>query len=110
VASSGLTEAEIQRMAGENRDYLVALKSEEETEKARQELEKLIDEGEALLPRVTQILAGTPFEKESIGAARAVLAEARVAVEKRSAADIARVSESVTRTVKMFRGLVKSVG
>jgi molecular chaperone DnaK len=109
VASSGLTEVEIQRMAGENRDYLVALKSEEQSEKARQELEKLIDEGEALLPRVAQILAGTPFEKESLGAARQVMAEARAAVEKRNAAEVARMADPVGRTVKMFRGLVKSV-
>jgi molecular chaperone DnaK len=109
VASSGLTEAEIQRMAGENKDYLVALKGEEQAERARQGLEKLVDEGEALLPRVAQILAGTPFEKESVGAARQVLAEARAAVDKRSAAEVARVAESVARTVKMFRGLVKSM-
>jgi molecular chaperone DnaK len=110
VASSGLTEAEIQRMAGENRDYMLALKSEEQSERARQELEKLVEEAEALLPRVAQILAGTPFEKESITAARAVLGEARVAVDKREAAEVSRLAEPVGRTVKMFRGLVQSAG
>ena len=63
VASSGLTEDEIERMAGENRDYLVALKAEESTERARQELEKLVDEGERLLPRVTELLAGHPVRE-----------------------------------------------
>ena len=67
-------------MAGENRDYLVALKAEESTERARQELEKLVDEGESLLPRVAELLAGTPFEKESLTAARAVLDEAKAAI------------------------------
>ena len=35
--------------------------------------EKLVDEGESLLPRVAEVLAGTPFESESLAAARAVL-------------------------------------
>jgi molecular chaperone DnaK len=108
VASSGLTEEEIQRMAGENRDYLVALKAEESTERARQELEKLVDEGDSLLPKVAQVLAGTPFEKESLAAARAVLQDARTAVAKRDIEAIERVTEQVKRTVKMFKGLVQS--
>jgi molecular chaperone DnaK len=108
VASSGLREEEIERMAGENRDYLVALKSEESTERARQELEKLVDEGERLLPRVTELLAGTPFEKESLTAARAVLDEAKAAIAMRDAAAIEKVNETVKRTVKMFKGLTSS--
>jgi molecular chaperone DnaK len=108
VASSGLREEEIERMAGENRDYLVALKSEESSERARQELEKLVDEGERLLPRVTELLAGTPFEKESLTAARAVLDEAKAAIAMRDAAAIEKVNETVKRTVKMFKGLTSS--
>jgi molecular chaperone DnaK len=108
VASSGLREDEIERMAGENRDYLVALKSEESSERARQELEKLVDEGERLLPRVTELLAGTPFEKESLTAARAVLDEAKAAIAMRDAAAIEKVNETVKRTVKMFKGLTSS--
>jgi molecular chaperone DnaK len=110
VASSGLTEAEIQRMAGENRDYMLAVKSEEQSERVRQELEKLVDEAEILLPRVAKILAGTPFEKESITAARAVIGEARAAVDKRDSAEVTRLAEPVARTVKMFRGLAQSAG
>jgi molecular chaperone DnaK len=108
VASSGLREEEIERMAGENRDYLVALKAEESTERARQELEKLVDEGERLLPRVTELLAGTPFEKESLTAARAVLDEAKTAIATRDAAGIEKVNETIKRTVKMFKGLTSS--
>ncbi len=110
IASSGLTEAEIARMAGENRDYMLALKAEEHTERARQELEKLVDEGDTLMPKVAQILAGTPFEQQSTSAAQAVLSEARAAVAKRDPEEIARLTDSVRRTVKMFRGLVRSTG
>ncbi len=108
VASSGLSEEEIERMAGENRDYLVTLKGEESTERARQELEKLVDEGESLLPRVTELLAGTPFEKESLTAARTVLDEAKAAIARRDGEAIEKVAETVKRTVKMFKGLASS--
>ena len=107
VASSGLTDEEIRRMEGENREYLLAVKAEEGAERFRQELEKLVDEGEALMPKVAEVLAGTPFENESLAAARAVLSDARAAVAKRDHAAVEQVSEQVKRTVKMFRGLVK---
>jgi molecular chaperone DnaK len=109
VASSGLTDEEIDRMAGENREYLLALKQEETSERARQELEKLVDLGESLLPRVAELLAGTPFETQSLAAAREVLGEARAAVSKRDAEAVVRVGESVERTLRMFKGLVASV-
>jgi molecular chaperone DnaK len=110
VASSGLTEAEIQHMAGSRLDHVLTLKGEEDLELARQALERLIDEAETLLPRVTEILTGTPFDKDSIKAAREVLTEARAAVDKRDMAEVARVREPVARTVRMFRGLVQSMG
>jgi molecular chaperone DnaK len=108
VASSGLTDEEIDRMAGENREYLLALKQEETTERARQELEKLVDLGESLLPKVAELLAGTPFETQSLSAAREVLGEARDAVVKRDAEAVVRLGESVERTLRMFKGLVAS--
>ena len=108
VASSGLTEEEIGRMAGDNQDYLVALKAEESSERARQQLEKLVDEGESLMPRVTLALAGTPFENESLTAARTVLDDARSAIARRDAVAVERLEESLKRTVKMFRGLAAS--
>jgi molecular chaperone DnaK len=110
VASSGLTDEEIARMAGENRDYLLAVKQEESSERARQELEKLVDLGESLLPRVAEVLAGTPFETQSLAAAREVLGEARAAVSKRDAEAVERLGESVERTLRMFKGLVAAVG
>jgi molecular chaperone DnaK len=109
VASAGLTEEEVGRMAGENREYLLAAKQEETAEKARQELEKLVDLGESLLPRVAELLVGTPFETQGLAAARLVLGDARSAVSNRDPEAVVRVGESVERTLRMFRGLVASV-
>ncbi len=108
VSSSGLTEREIAVMATESEDHLVALATEQDTERARQAVEHLVHEAESLLPQVEKILAGTPFDKESLGAVRSLLVEARSAVERRDASAIAGVSESLSRTVKMFQGLLGS--
>ncbi len=108
VSSSGLTEAEIQRMAGENREYLVALRQEETVEQARQELEKLVDEALKMMPRVETMLAGTPFGGDSLRSVQGVVAEAQAAIDRRDGAEIARMAEPLQRTVKMFRGLVGS--
>ncbi len=106
TTTGGLTEEEIARMAGEGEQYMVALQAEAQTEGKRQAVEKLVDEAEAMLPRVEVVLAGTAFGKDSMDAVRKVLDEARAAVEQRDPEALARVNEPLSRTVIMFRGLV----
>jgi molecular chaperone DnaK len=107
TATSSLTEAEIQRMAGESRDYMVSVRNEQSSEKTRQDIEKLVDEAEGLLPSVEQVLAGTPFGNDSLNSVRNVLQDARSAIQRRDAAALQQISEPLGRTVNMFRGLVQ---
>jgi molecular chaperone DnaK len=108
TATSGLTEGEIARMATENQDHMVAARAEEEVEKERQRIEKLVDEAEALLPKVEEILAGTPFGEDSLDNVRLILDDARMAVERRDAGGLEQVAEPLLRTLNMFRGVVDS--
>jgi molecular chaperone DnaK len=108
TASSGLTENEIARMASENQDHMVAARAEEEVEKERQRIEKLVDEAEALLPKVEEILVGTPFGEDSLDNVRLILDDARMAVERRDAGGLEQVAEPLMRTLNMFRGVVDS--
>ncbi len=108
TATSGLTEAEIERMASENQEFLVSSRAEEEVEKERQRIEKLVHEAEALLPKVQEILSGTPFGQDSLDNVRLILDDARAAVERRDAAALEQVSEPLVRTLNMFRGVVDS--
>jgi molecular chaperone DnaK len=107
TATSSLTEQEIQRMAGESRDYMVSVRSEVSSEKTRQDIEKLVDEAEGLLPSVEEVLAGTPFGNDSLNSVRGVLQDARAAIQRRDAAALQQISEPLGRTVNMFRGLVQ---
>jgi molecular chaperone DnaK len=106
TATSSLTEAEIERMAGESRDYMVSVRTEQSSEQTRQDIEKLVDEAEMLLPSVEQVLAGTPFGNDSLNSVRTVLEDARSAIQRRDAAALQQISEPLGRTVNMFRGLV----
>ena len=108
TATSGLTEGEIARMATENQDHMVAARAEEEVEKERQRIEKLVDEAEALLPKVEEILSGTPFGEDSLDNVRLILDDARMAVERRDAGGLEQVAEPLMRTLNMFRGVVDS--
>jgi molecular chaperone DnaK len=108
TASSGLTENEIARMATENQDHMVAARAEEEVEKERQRIEKLVEEAETLLPKVEEILAGTPFGEDSLDNVRLILDDARMAVERRDAGGLEQVAEPLMRTLNMFRGVVDS--
>jgi molecular chaperone DnaK len=108
TATSGLTEAEIERMTSENQDFLVSSRAEEEVEKERQRIEKLVHEAEALLPKVEEVLSGTPFGQDSLDNVRLILDDARAAVERHDAAALEQVSEPLVRTLNMFRGVVDS--
>jgi molecular chaperone DnaK len=108
TATSGLTEAEIERMANENQEFLVSSRAEEEVEKERQRIEKLVNEADALLPKVEEVLSGTPFGQDSLDNVRLILDDARAAVERRDAAALEQVAEPLVRTLNMFHGVVDS--
>jgi molecular chaperone DnaK len=107
TASSGLTESELQRMATESRDYMVSVRQEHQSEVQRQQIEKLVDEAQDLLPAVERALAGTPFGNDSLDSARAVLSDAREAIQRRDPTALGQISEPLGRTVNLFRGLVQ---
>jgi molecular chaperone DnaK len=108
TATSGLTEAEIERMASENQEFLVSSRAEDEVEKERQRIEKLVNEADALLPKVEEVLSGTPFGQDSLDNVRLILDDARAAVERRDAAALEQVAEPLVRTLNMFHGVVDS--
>ena len=90
TASSGLTKEEVGQMM----------------EAARQEAEKLIGEIEKLFPQVQQIVASSDFGRDAIEKAKAIVDKARAAIEKKDAAAVKEQIEGLTRTHRMFKGVV----
>jgi molecular chaperone DnaK len=106
TASSGLTKDEVGRMMEEAKEYLVDRRTTDEFETVRQEAEKLIADIERMFPQVEQIVASSDFGRDAIGKARGIVERARQAIAKKDAAAVKEQMESLTRTHRMFKGVV----
>ena len=106
TASSGLTRDEIKNMIESQKDFLVERRSSEELEAAKQEAERMVGEIERLFPQVEQIVAASDFGRDAIDKARAIVAKARQAIAKRDVAAIKSEIEGLSRTHRMFKGVV----
>ncbi len=106
TATSGLTRDEIKSMIDGAKDELVERRSSEEFEGVKQEAEKLIGEIERLFPQVEQIVASSDFGRDAIEKARAIVGKSRQAIQKRDVALVKEQIEGLTRTHRMFKGVV----
>ena len=106
TASSSLTKEEVGEMMESAKDYLVERRSTDEFEGVRQEAEKLISEIERMFPQVEQIVASSDFGRDAIGKARGIVERARQTIAKKDAAAMKEQMESLTRTHRMFKGVV----
>jgi len=106
TASSGLTRDEIKNMIDGAKDYMVERRTTEEFEAAKQEAERIVGEIERLFPQVEQIVASSDFGRDAIEKARSIVAKARQAVARRDAAAVKAEIEGLSRTHRMFKGVV----
>ena len=106
TATSGLTREEIKTMMDNAKDDLVDRRTSEEFEAAKQEAEKLIVEIDKLFPQVQQIVASSDFGRDAIEKARAIVEKARAAIERKDATAVKEQIEGLTRTHRMFKGVV----
>ena len=106
TASSGLTKEEVGEMMESAKDYLVERRTTDEFEGARQEAEKLISEIERMFPQVEQIVASSDFGRDAIGKARGIVERSRQAIAKKDSVSMKEQMESLTRTHRMFKGVV----
>ena len=106
TATSGLTRDEIKSMVENAQDDLLDRRSSEEVEAAKQEAQKLISEIEKLFPQVQQIVASSDFGREAIDKAKAVVEKAKQAIDRKDLAAIKEQIEGLSRTQRMFKGVV----
>ncbi len=106
TATSGLTKDEIKSMIAGAQDQMVERRTSEEFEGVKQEAEKLTIEIERLFPQVEQIVAASDFGRDAIEKARAVVSRARQAIERKDVAAVKEQLEGLTRTHRMFKGVV----
>ncbi|HEX2568435.1 MAG TPA: molecular chaperone DnaK [Polyangia bacterium] len=100
TATSGLTEEEVRRMAQESREYLVALRREEDQERRRQEALRFINEIDHLVPVAEQALAQGVLHPSVLEGARALVSRTRVALDagdNQAVGDLQRALEQTHR-------------
>jgi len=106
TATSGLTADEVEEMMENAQDYLVERKQSDEEEAAQQQAEKLVADIEKLFPDVEKAVASSEFGREAIGKARDVLSKTKDAIKDGDADAMKEHSEALSRTLRMFKGVV----
>ncbi len=106
TATSGLTRDEIKNMIDNAKENMVERRVSEEFEGLKQEAQKLAAEIEKLFPQVEQIVAASDFGREAIDKARGIVARVRTAIDKKDTASLKEQIEGLSRTQRMFKGVV----
>jgi len=106
TATSGLTRDEIKNMIDNAKEHMVERRVSEEFEGLKQEAQKLAAEIEKLFPQVEQIVAASDFGREAIDKARGIVARVKVAIDKKDTASLKEQIEGLSRTQRMFKGVV----
>jgi molecular chaperone DnaK len=106
TATSGLTQDEIKSMIESAKDHMVERRGSEEFEGARQDAEKIIGEIERLFPQVEKVVASSDFGRDAIEKARAIVQKTRDAIKKQDLAAVREQIDGLTRTQRMFKGVV----
>ncbi len=106
TATSGLTRDEVSKMLDDAKDQLVERRTSEDFEAVKQEAEKLVNDIEKLFPQVENIVAASDFGRDAIDKAKSIVEKARGAIAKRDAALVKEQVEGLSRTHRMFKGVV----
>jgi molecular chaperone DnaK len=106
TATSGLTQDEIKSMIENAKEHAVERRGSEEFEGARQEAEKIVAEIERLFPQVEKVVASSDFGRDAIEKAKAIVGKTRDAIRKQDLAAVKEQIDGLTRTQRMFKGVV----
>jgi molecular chaperone DnaK len=107
TATSGLTEDEIRKMIEENEEYMVQVKTSEETDSKRDQIRRSIRDVERMMPDVEAALGDSALGKDALKKARESLVKGKEALSGQSLGDLAHSAEALDRTVQVFQGILE---
>ena len=110
TASSGLTEEEIKQMTHEAQAYAVGVKSSEAFDTAKAEVEAVLRDIDALLPKVKEVIVGSEFGQDALRKVNDTVDRARTAIDSRSQEQVTSCKEPLERTLKMLKGVSQKMG
>ena len=107
TATSGLTEDEIRKMIDENEEYMVQVRTSEETDSRRDSIRRSIRDVERMMPSVEAALGDSALGQDALKKARESLAKGKEALSGQSLGDLGQSAESLDRTVQVFQGILE---
>jgi molecular chaperone DnaK len=106
TATSGLTREEIEAMIDSGKEFAVERKRDEEFEARKQEAEGLMHEIERLFDKVSKVVGGSDYGRDALDKAQGVMERTKVAIDRHDAAALKEQVEALSRTFRMFKGVV----
>jgi len=85
---------------------MLEVRTGQEFEKHRHDVERILEEIEGLFPQVSEIISGSDFGQDAVKKARGVCERARSAIGAKDVTQLQESAEALTRTLNMFRGVV----
>ncbi|MCK6552226.1 molecular chaperone DnaK [Myxococcota bacterium] len=110
TATSGLTEDEIRKMAQDSAEYAVNVKAVDAFEQSKAQVEAVVRDVEAILPKVRGFMSGSDFGREALSKADAALMRTKNAIAMRSIDELNASKEPLERTLRMLRGVAQKMG
>jgi molecular chaperone DnaK len=106
AATSGLSSEEIRAMVEDGKRFALDRKAGNEFEATRQVVENLIVDVEKMFQPVEQLVGSSDFGRDALERARGVIERARQAITRRDLAALKEQSEVLSRTLRVFKGVV----
>jgi molecular chaperone DnaK len=110
TATSGLTEDEVQRMMEQNADYLLATKTDQQTEMTRREVDLLVKELDGLNARLSKVVGASELGRDTVRKAEQIIQAARESVQTRELSGLQTTKDSLERSIQIHRSMLQRLG
>jgi molecular chaperone DnaK len=107
TASGGLTDDELKRILEEQADQMLESKSSDELKVKRGQLEEVLREAMAALPKVQKATQGTDFGSEAVAKGKRAIDAAQIALAGGTLAQVSSSLDALTRTMHVFQGVLQ---
>lgn len=109
TAQSGMSGPDLERMAAENEEHLVALRDRERLLQLKQKIKRTLDAMERIMPRVQTLLSNKGFAEDALVKANEVIERSQVTVLGEDLEGMERDAKALARTLNMFHNVIEKM-
>lgn len=109
TARSGMSGEALEKMAAENAEHLVALRSRERILLLQQKMKRTLKTMDKIMPSVETLLANNGFAEDALLKAREVISRSKLTLEGEDLEALERDSKALARTLNMFHNVIEKM-